>query len=60
MRSNQVEKTAEVYEKKEVLTEVMKGYQWLLKKFPNEFQVLDAERSIEEVTQSMIEIVESK
>lgn len=59
-RSGQVDKTKEIYEEKETLEQVVKGYKWLLKEFPNEFTVLDAKQSVEEVTKNMVQIVEQK
>jgi len=46
---------AELYDKKEILEKVKKGYEWLLKEFPECFCVIDAERSLDEVTKSMLE-----
>lgn len=45
---------AEFYEKKDTLEKVKKGYEWLLKEFPECFSVIDAERSLDEVTKEMI------
>ena len=48
----------EIYEKKEILEKVLKGYEWLIKEFPDEFQVLNAEQSIDEVSNNMIQRIE--
>jgi dTMP kinase len=48
----------EIYEKKEVLARIQRGYEWLLKRFPKEFAVIDGEESVAEVTESMVKIVE--
>lgn len=50
---------AELYEKKEILEKVKKGYEWLLKEFPEQFVVIDAEGSIDEVTKSVAEKLQS-
>lgn len=46
----------ELYEKKEQMEKVAKGYEWEIKRFPGEFVVIDGERSPEEV----FEIVKTK
>lgn len=46
--------TKEIYEEKAVLEKTIKGYDWLLKKFPDEFKVIDATKSVEEVTEKII------
>ena len=48
----------EIYEKKEILEKVLKGYDWLIKEFPDEFQVLNAGESIDEVSKNMIQRIE--
>lgn len=48
----------EIYEKEEILVKVLKGYDWLLEKFPNEFQIIDAEKPIDEVSEHVIQIIE--
>lgn len=48
------EQHKEVYEKKEVLEKVCQGYGWLVEKFPDEFKRVNAEKSIEEVTDEVI------
>lgn len=53
------EEAKEVYEKKDILEKVAKGYDWLRKEFPELFTVLDAEASIDEVTKDMIEKIEN-
>lgn len=40
----------DIYEKKEVLEKVTRGYDWLLSEFPDFFVTIDAEQSIDEVT----------
>lgn len=49
-RLMQMDKIKEVmYEKKEKLEKVAKGYEWQLKQFPKEFVIIDGEKSEEEV-----------
>lgn len=43
-----------LYEKREKLEKIVGGYDWLLKKFPDEFRVIDAERSVEQITESIL------
>lgn len=50
----------EIYEEKHILDKVIEGYKWLLKEFPNELTVIDAKKSIEEVTKSMVQVLESQ
>lgn len=46
--------TKEIYEDKAVLEKTIKGYNWLLQKFPDEFKVINATRSVGEVTEEII------
>jgi thymidylate kinase len=48
-------KKKDIYEQKEAITEILKGYDWLLREFPKEFEVIDADRSIDEITEDMVE-----
>lgn len=50
----------EIYEKREVLEKIKKGYDWLLQEFPEQFQVIDAEKSLEDVTYDMLQVIERK
>lgn len=54
------EKKKEVYEKEDVLQKVSQGYAWLVKKFPEEFRVVDAELPIDEVTGQIITLLKEK
>jgi len=54
-RIAQKNEVAEVYDKKETLEKITKGYQWLLKEFPEQFVVIDAQRSLDEVRKSLAE-----
>ncbi len=46
---------AQAYEKKANLEKLVKGYNWLAKKFPKEIVVIDAEGEVGKVTQEIIE-----
>lgn len=45
----QMEKEKEVYERRAKLAKIRQGYQWLIKKFPDEFIVIDGEKSVDDV-----------
>jgi dTMP kinase len=47
----------EIYEEKHILEKTIKGYNWLLQKFPKEFKVIDATKSVEEVTTEIISVI---
>lgn len=44
----------EIYEKKEILEKVLKGYDWLIKEFPDQLQTIDATQSIDQVTAAIL------
>jgi dTMP kinase len=44
----------EIYEDEKKLEKVIYGYQWLLKEFPQELTVIDARKSVEEVTNEIL------
>jgi dTMP kinase len=44
----------EIYEDRAKLESAIKGYQWLLKEFSNEFTVIDANKGVEEVASEII------
>lgn len=55
-RLTAMDKVREVmYEKKEKLEKIAKGYEWQIKQFPKEIVVIDGEKSEEEVTGEIIE-----
>jgi dTMP kinase len=60
MKRLSAEKKKEVYEKEEVLKKISQGYDWLVKKFPEEFVVVDAEQLIENVTRQIIDHLKKK
>jgi len=57
-RLQATDKKKEIYEKDEILEVVCETYEWLLKEFPDEFNVINAEQNIEQVTESMIQVIE--
>ncbi len=58
MRLSQMDKVKEIYEKKEKLEKIYNGYQFLIKKFPEEFVVIDGEQSEEKITEEIISKIE--
>jgi len=44
----------EIYEDKTILAKTIKGYDWLLQKFPKEFTVIDATKPVETVTAEIL------
>jgi dTMP kinase len=51
-------KAKEMYEKKDVLEKVMKGYNWLIREFPEEFNVINGDTDIKKITKEVIDTVE--
>ena len=50
-------KTREIYEKREKLEGISKGYEWLLEKFPGEFNRVNAEDIEEEITKKILTVI---
>lgn len=50
----------EIYEDRKKLAKILKGYKWLLEKFPKEISVVDGEKGVEEVTDDIISILNLK
>lgn len=50
----------EIYEDKGKLKRVIDGYDWLAKKFKNEITIVDGNKKVEEVTRTILEIVNIK
>lgn len=56
--TNRIEGTGkkrEIYDHEEKLIKIQKGYEFLLQKFPEKFVIIDAEKSIEEVSEEIFE-----
>ena len=43
----------EIYEKKEKLAQIKSAYEWQIKQFPNEFTVIDGEKSEEKIAKEI-------
>jgi len=54
-RIDETGKKREIYDHKEKLVKIQKGYEFLLEKFPEEFVIIDAEKSVEEVSNTILE-----
>lgn len=54
IRLSAMHKTQEIYEKKEKLEKIAKGYQWLLKKFPKEITVVNGKQPVESATKEIL------
>ncbi len=50
----------DVYEKKEKLEKVVKGYRWLMKEYEDEFMFIDGERDIKNITEDILGCLNSK
>ncbi|MBI2074233.1 MAG: dTMP kinase [Candidatus Levybacteria bacterium] len=53
-RLHGMEKTHEIYEKREKLAKIAEGYKWLVKQFPKEFVVVDGGQPVTKVTEEII------
>lgn len=53
-RLSGMDKTKEIYEKREKLEKISKGYDFLLNKFPEEFIVIDGEKREQEITDQIV------
>jgi len=53
-RIEEMGKKREIYDHKNKLVKVEKGYEFLLQKFPEKFVMIDAEKSVEEVNEEII------
>lgn len=46
-----------LYERREKLEKIVRGYEWLMEKFPKEFQIVHAEGSTVEVTKNILDSI---
>lgn len=53
-RLERSDKIKEIYEKREALEKVEKGYEWIINKFSDEIKVINTEKSKEEVDEEII------
>lgn len=47
----------DIYDRRDKLINVTNGYEWLIKKFPEQFVTLDGDKSVEEVSKELLEQV---
>jgi dTMP kinase len=47
----------EIYEDRSKLERAIAGYQWLLKEFPEEFTIIDANKSVDEVAKEIVSAI---
>lgn len=59
-RLDQMDKSRELYETRDKLEKIHKGYKWLIEQFPKEITVVDGERSVEEVTADLLQKIQTK
>jgi len=54
-RIDETKKSKEIYENKEKLIKIQKGYEWLCKKFPKEITRVDGTKSIPNITKQILD-----
>jgi dTMP kinase len=59
-RLSSMEKEKELYERKEKLERIEKGYAWLLKEFSDVFTIINGEKTSDEVTAEIITAIKGK
>ncbi len=50
----------EIYEEEKKILKAKEGYDWLLKEFPEEFAIIDGQRSVDEVSGAIISLINKK
>lgn len=58
-RIEETGKQREIYDHRNRLINIFKGYDWVLQKFPNEFTIIDSEKPIEEVTVEILSAIQN-
>lgn len=58
-RLQKMDKVKEIYEKKEKLEKILRGYEWQIKHYPGEFVVIDGEQDEEKVFKDIIKAMEN-
>lgn len=53
-RMAKMNNTKDIYESKDKLDQLLKGYRWLVKEFPKEFKTIDGTKSVEAVTEEIL------
>lgn len=56
-RLKKTDSVKEIYEEEAILKKTIKGYEWLLQKFPKEFTVIDATKSVAAITEEIIDSI---
>ena len=56
-RLSVMDKQKEIYERKSKLIRLVKGYEWVARKFPEAITVIDGEQSIDNVTRDIIKLL---
>jgi dTMP kinase len=59
-RLTKAKEEKEIYEDQKILRKTLKGYDWLLQKFEKEFIVIDATKSVEDVTAEILTAIRKK
>jgi dTMP kinase len=59
-RLSEMDKQKELYERKEKLERIAKGYEWLLQTFPQVFTKIDGEKSSEEISDTILNAIAAK
>lgn len=59
-RLSKSHKHVEIYDRREKLVKIQKGYEMLLKKYPTEFTRVEADKTIEKLTEDLVKRVSKK
>lgn len=59
-RMSNSKKHTEIYDNEETNIKVEKGYKWLIKKFPDEFVILNGTKDEDELEEEILKIIKSK
>lgn len=59
-RQREDSRKKDFYETKEKLEKVVRGYRMLVKQFPEEFVIIDGEKSVEDVTRDLLKNIKNK
>jgi dTMP kinase len=51
-------KEKDLYEKKDILEKIIKGYEFLTREFPDVMTIIDGKKSVEEITEEMVQEIE--
>lgn len=58
-RLSHMDKTKEIYEKKEKLMQIARGYEWEIEKFPDKFVVIDGTKNEDEITSDIVSYIKT-